>query len=131
MTAEKTDLDLMNSLEFIKRHELMSLLLHLGEDLKAGSFDFEVSDGLNEASKETFKISIRKPELVEYEGRVWLPVFPLTQAPIKPENLLVRSSDGREINFKVVPFKTFTLWLVGWRDGLVISVPIFPEFRID
>jgi len=77
--------------------------------MKGASFDFEVSDGLNEASKETFKISIRKPELVEYEGRVRLSVFPLTQAPLKPENLLVRSSDGREINFQVLQRKVSSL----------------------
>lgn len=28
-------------------------------------------------------------------------VFPLTQSPIKPENLLVRANDGREIVFQV------------------------------
>jgi len=72
-----------------------------GEGIKGASFDFEVSDGLNEANKETFKVSIRKPELVVYEARVPLSVFPLTQSPLKPENLLVRSSDGRDINFQV------------------------------
>jgi len=70
-------------------------------ETRVASFDFEVSDGLNEASQETFKIAVRKPELQLYDGRVPLSVFPLTQAPVKPENLLVRSSDGREIGFQV------------------------------
>lgn len=72
-----------------------------GLDTKAASFDFEVSDGLNEASIETFKVSVRKPELQLYDGRVKLAVFPLTQSPLRPENLLVRSNDGREINYQV------------------------------
>lgn len=72
-----------------------------GHDLKPSSFDFEVSDGLNEAEKETFKISVRKPELSAYQGRVPLVVFPFTQSPIRPENLLVRSSDEREVYFQV------------------------------
>ncbi len=87
----------------IKAH-LCNLILFLspsGLDTKAASFDFETSDGLNEASIETFKVTVRKPELQLYDGRVKLAVFPLTQSPLRPENLLVRSSDGREINYQV------------------------------
>jgi hypothetical protein len=69
--------------------------------MKPGSFDFEVSDGLNEAGKETFKVAVRKPELTIYDGRVPLPVFPFTQVSVKPENLLVRSSDARDVLFQV------------------------------
>lgn len=72
-----------------------------GHDTLPAAFDFEVSDGLNEAVKESFKVSVRSPELTVYEGRVPLPVFPFTQVPIAPENLLIRSSDGREVHYQV------------------------------
>ena len=75
-----------------------------GEDLRPAWFEFELSDGLNEAAKESFNVTVRKPELMVHDGRVSLPVFPLTQSPLKPENLFVKSSDGREITFQVSIF---------------------------
>ena len=74
---------------------------NLGEDLRPAWFEFELSDGLNEAAKESFNVTVRKPELMLHDGRLSLPVFPLTQSPLKPENLFVKSSDGREITFQV------------------------------
>lgn len=81
-----------------------------GLDTKPASFDFETSDGLNEASIETFKVNVRKPELQLYDGRVKLAVFPLTQTPLRPENLLVRSTDGRDVNYQVCTDAKFNLF---------------------
>jgi hypothetical protein len=91
---------------FTQAHINHSLIVftHKGQDMKGCAFDFEVSDGLNEATKETFRVTVRKPELNVYEGRVPLAVFPFTQTPIKPENLLIRSSDAREVHFQVSYF---------------------------
>lgn len=80
------------------------LFTHRGADTKPAAFEFEVSDGLNEAGKESFKVRVRKPELTPGSGREVVPlsVFPFTRAPLGLENLLVRSTDGREVHFQVI-----------------------------
>lgn len=103
-SCSATKVNLLIPILRIKRGELkdcLSCLPIVGEDLKGAAFDFEVSDGLNEAGKESFKVGVRRPELVVHKGRTPLPLFPFTQTPIKPENLLVRSTDEREVHFQV------------------------------
>lgn len=80
------------------------LFTHKGVDLKQAAFDFEVSDGLNEAGKETFKVVVRKPNLTMVDGQAPLPVFPFTRAPLTGKNVHVTSSDGKEVHFQVRNF---------------------------
>ncbi|CAG7786715.1 unnamed protein product, partial [Allacma fusca] len=107
------------------------IFVHKGEDLKPAWFEFELSDGLNEAAKEGFNVSVKKPELLVYDGRVPLPVFPLTQSPLKPENLLVRSSDGREITFQITTGPSLGQILMEQSQEKFVRVSTFTQSDVN
>ena len=73
---------------------------------RIGSMHFQLSDGLNKAGKgKTYTFNVRVKDLsIHLERHESLDVFPMMQATIKPDNLLVTTADkasNRPITFLV------------------------------
>ncbi|OXA39675.1 Chondroitin sulfate proteoglycan 4 [Folsomia candida] len=107
------------------------LFTHKGVDLKQAAFDFEVSDGLNEAGKETFKVVVRKPNLTMVDGQAPLPVFPFTRAPLTGKNVHVTSSDGKEVHFQVSSLPNFGSIMLDMGHGHYAEVSVFSQANIS
>ena len=96
---------LFHNLFLTTAQSLFYLLSFLGRH-RIGSLRFQLSDGLNKAEKgKTYTFNVRVKDLsIHLERHESLDVFPMMQATLRPDNLLVTTSDkasNRPITFLV------------------------------